>query len=260
MDLGIHGNTALVTASSSGMGLGCARSLSLEGANVVICGRDSDRLTRAKESLEAEAKGDILAIQTDLTKPEDVQNLLDQITKKFGQLDHIVTSAGQPVDGSFNNLSVDNWYDAYDTFTMNVVRILHAAHPLLSNSDVGSVVLITATAVKETNPNMTMSSSVRKSLIGVMKVLSFEWAPIRVNAILPGSHDTPLMIRHAQETVDSGKYTSLSEALIGWADNPLNRMGTPEEIGDVAAFLSSPRAGYVTGAAIPVDGGRMRCA
>ena len=68
------------------------------------------------------------------------------------------------------------------------------------------------------------------------------------------------MIRHAQDTVDSGKYTSLSEALIGRADNPLNRMGTPEEIGDVAAFLSSPRAGYVTGAAIPVDGGRMRCA
>ena len=143
---------------------------------------------------------------------------------------------------------------------MSVVRTLQAAYPLLSASEVGSVVLITATAVKETNPNMTMSSSVRKSLIGLMKVLSFEWAPIRVNAIMPGSHDTPLMIRHAQETVESGKYSSLPEALLGWADNPLNRMGTPEEIGDVAAFLSSPRAGYVTGAAIPVDGGRMHCA
>jgi glucose 1-dehydrogenase/3-oxoacyl-[acyl-carrier protein] reductase len=259
MDLGIHGNTALVTASSSGIGLGCARSLSLEGANVIICGRDSDRLTRAKESLEAEAKGDILAIQADLTNPGDIQNLLDKTTKEFGQLDHIVTSAGQPIDGPFNSLNVDNWYDAYDTFTMSVVRILQAAHPLLSSSDVGSVVLITATAVKETNPNMAMSSSVRKSLIGLMKVLSFEWAPIRVNAILPGSHDTPLMTKHAQNSVDAGKYTSLPEALLGWADNPLNRIGTPQEIGDVVAFLSSPRAGYVTGTAIPVDGGRMRC-
>ncbi len=259
MDLGIHGNTALVTASSSGMGLGCARSLSLEGVNIVICGRNSDRLAKAKESLEAESNGDILAIQTDLTKPEDVQNLLDKTTKKFGQLDHLVTSAGQPTDGSFSNLGIDNWYEAYDTFVMSTVRVLHATRPLLFNSDVGSVVLITATAVKETNPNMTMSSTVRKSLIGLMKVLSFEWAPIRVNAILPGSHDTPLMMKHAQSTVDSGKYTSLPEALLGWADNPLNRLGKPEEIGDVATFLSSPRAGYVTGAAIPVDGGRMRC-
>ena len=259
MDLGIHGNTALITASSSGLGLGCARSLSLEGVNVVICGRNSDRLANAKESLEAEANGDILAIKTDLTKSEDVQNLLDKTIKKFGQLDHLVTSVGQPTDGSFNNLDINNWYEAYDIFTMSVVRTLYAAHPLLSNSDAGSVVFITATAVKETNPNMVMSSSVRKSTIGLMKVLSFEWAPIRVNAILPGSHDTPLMTEHAQASVDAGKYTSLPEALLGWADNPLNRIGKPQEIGDVAAFLSSPRAGYVTGTAIPVDGGRMRC-
>ncbi len=259
MDLGIHGNTALVTASSSGMGLGCARSLALEGANVVICGRDTKRLKNAKKELELDAIGKILAVETDLTRQNDVQRLFDMIESEFGKLDHVVASVGQPIDGTFESLDIEHWYAAYDTLIMSVVRTLKMAHPLMSKSEVGSAVFLTATAVKEINPNLALSSSIRRSTMGLMKVLSFEWAPIRVNAVLPGAHDTPLLTEHAQGSVDAGKYSSLAEALLGWADNPLNRIGKPQEIGDLVAFLSSPRASYITGASIPVDGGRMRC-
>ena len=258
MDLKLADNAALVTASSSGMGKGCARSLLAEGANVAICGRDPDRLEVAREELDATGPGQVLAVPTDLTDPDDVESLIEATVDAFGGLDHLVTSAGSPPGGSFASLDDDDWQFAFELRGLSVVRTLRAAHPHLAASDHGTVVTIAATATKETHSGLVISSSVRKAVVGLMKTLSFEWAPIRLNAVLAGAHDTPRLREHAQEGIDDGTYEDMEEALLGWASNPLGRVGQPREIGDVVAFLSSERAGYVNGTAIPVDGGRMK--
>lgn len=258
MDLELADHAALVTASSSGMGKGCAQSLLEEGANVAICGRDTDRLEAAREDLADAGPGEVLAVPTDLTNPGDVEALVEATVDTFGGLDHLVTSAGSPPSGSFAELSDDDWYRGYELLVMSVVRVLRAAHPHLAASDHPTVVTIAATAVKETHSGLVMSSSVRKAVVGLMKTLSFEWAPIRLNAVLAGAHDTPRLREHAQEGIDDGTYADMEEALLGWANNPLGRVGTPREMGDVVALLSSERAGYVNGVAIPIDGGRMR--
>lgn len=258
MDLGLAGRAALVTASSSGMGRGCAGAFLAAGADVAICGRDPDRLEAARSALEAAGPGRVLAVQADLTVRDDVEALADETVATFGGLDHVVTSAGPPPGGPFEALSDADWVAAYETLVMSVVRTLRAARPALAESDAGTVVAIAATAAAEPNPDLVISSTVRRAVVGLVKVLSFEWAPIRVNAVLAGAHDTPRLREHARADVEAGAYDDLEAALVGWADNPLGRVGDPRALGDVVAFLSSDRANYVNGVAVPVDGGRMR--
>lgn len=258
MDLGLTDHAVLVTASSSGMGKGCAWAFLAEGANVAICGRDPDRLDAARSDLADAGPGDVLAVHADLTVADDVVALVEETVATFGGIDHVVTSAGPPPGGPFSDLTEADWYAAYDVLVMSVVRTLDAVRSHLATSDAGTVVTLAATAAEEPNPRLVVSSSVRRAVVGLTKALSFEWAPIRLNAVLPGAHDTPRLREHAMEDVEDGTYDDLDAALVGWGDNPLDRVGDPRALGDLVAFLSSERASYITGTAIPVDGGRMR--
>ena len=258
MDLGLADHAALVTASTSGMGKGCARALLASGANVAICGRDPDRLAAARAELADTGSGDVLAERADLTEPAGVERLVDATASAFGGIDHVVTSAGPPPGGRFDDLTERDWYTAFEVLVMSVVRTLRASQPHLAESEHGTVVTIAATAVEEPHSGLVLSSSIRRAVVGLAKTLSRAWAPVRTNAVLAGAHDTPRLRDHARADVEAGTYDDLEAALVGWADNPLGRVGEPRELGDVVAFLSSERSGYVNGAAVPVDGGRMR--
>ncbi|WP_256685435.1 SDR family oxidoreductase [Halococcus qingdaonensis] len=260
MDLELDGNAALVTASTSGLGLASAKALAAAGANVALCGRSADTLDAARETVAGVGTGDVLAVEADITDGDDVERLVDETVAAFGGLDHLVTSAGGPPSGPFLDIAEEEWYAAYDLLVMSVVRTLTATHPHLEASDAGTWVAITSTSVAEPIEGLVLSNAVRRGVTGVVDTVAREFAPdIRANAVLPGSHETPRIEELVEAGVERGEYDSYEEGLADWSDGiPLERVGEPRELGDAVAFLSSARASFITGAALPVDGGTLR--
>jgi len=256
MDLEIAGDAALVTASSSGLGKASATALAREGANVVINGRDEDRLEAAAEEVRETAAGEVVTVPGDLTVPEDTERLVETAVGEFGGLDHLVTSAGGPPSGPFLETTDEDWYEAYDLLVMSVVRLAREAEPHLREGG-GTIVNITSRSVKEAIDSLVLSNSVRMSVIGLEKTLSKEFAPdVRCNAVLPGTHETPRIEDLVEQAVDRGEYDSYGDGLADWAEGiPVGRIGDPMELGDTVAFLCSPRAGFINGQSVVIDGG-----
>ncbi|WP_276247439.1 SDR family oxidoreductase [Haladaptatus sp. YSMS36] len=257
MDLQISGNSALVTASSSGLGKASAKALAREGANVVMNGRSQESLDEAVEEVREVATGEVVGVTADLTEPDDIENLVQSTVDEFGGLDHLVTSAGGPPSGPFLETTDEDWYDAFDLLVMSVVRLVREAADPLAAGDGGTIVNITSRSVKEAIPSLVLSNSVRMSVIGLEKTLSTELAPdVRVNAVLPGPHETRRIRELIEQGVDRGEYDSYEEGLAARGEsNPLTRIGKPMELGDTVAYLSSPLSGYINGTALPIDGG-----
>lgn len=245
MQLNLDGNAALVVASSSGLGKASATSLAESGVDVVINGRDEARLENAVKELRETAEGEVVGYTGDITNPDDITRLVQTTVDEFGQLDHLVTSAGGPTRYAFGETNDDDWYYAYDMLVMSVVRAVREAIPHLIETE-GTIVNITSMVTKEASGANVLSSSVRMCVQGLAKVLSDELAPeVRVNTVLPGLYHTPR--RH-----DAG------EAGVDLSDVPLDRMGKARELGDVVAFLCSEYSSYLTGTAIPIDGGALQ--
>jgi 3-oxoacyl-[acyl-carrier protein] reductase len=260
MEFDLYGNSALVTAASSGLGFASARSLAEEGVDVAICGRDGDRLRDAREELEATAAGDVLAVQADLTDPDDVSHLVSETVDAFGGIDHLVTSSGGPPSTTFLETDEQDWYQAYDLLVMSVVWTIEEAHDHLLESEYGTITCITSRTVQEVADGLLLSNSVRRGVIGLVKTVSREFAPeIRANAVLPGTIETPRIEELIEAGVERGTYDDYDEGLAAMAsDIPMERIGVPRELGDVVTFLSSPRASFVNGVEIPIDGGLLR--
>lgn len=257
MDLNIEGNAALVTASSSGLGKASAKALAREGADVVINGRNEERLATAAEEIREVATGDVITQPADLTDEGDIKQLVDTTVDELGGIDHLVTSAGGPPSGPFLETDDEDWYKAYDLLVMSVVRLAREAAPYLRD-DGGTIVNITSMTVKEAADSLVLSNSVRMGVIGLEKTLSQELAPeVRANAVLPGSHETSRVEDLVEQAVERGEYASYQEGIEQRSEAiPLDRLGDPMELGDTVAYLCSPRSGYINGAAIPIDGGR----
>ncbi|WP_336037215.1 SDR family oxidoreductase [Halobacterium yunchengense] len=256
MDLQLQGDAALVTASSSGLGMASARALAMEGANVVMNGRDEQRLADAVADVREDATGEVVGQPGDLTDPDDVEALVDRTVEEFGTVDHLVTSAGGPPSGPFLEKSDRDWYEAYDLLVMSVVRLVREANPHLQDGG-GTVVNIASSSVKEAIDGLVLSNSVRMSVIGLEKTLSKELAPdVRVNAVLPGVHETPRVQEVIEQGVERGDYEDYEDGLEDHRTGiPVGRTGDPMELGRTVAFLSSPQAGYINGETVTIDGG-----
>ena len=258
MELGIDGNVALVTASSSGLGKASAEALARNGVNVVVNGRDDERLAEGVEEVRAEATdgAEVVGVSADISDEGEPERLVRRAVEEFGGLDHLVTSAGGPPSGPFLGTDDDDWYEAYDLLVMSVVRAVREAEPHLRDGG-GTVVNITSRSVKEALDSLVLSNSVRMSVIGLEKTLSEELAPeVRANAVLPGPHETSRIRELVEQGVERGDYDDYDDGMDDWsAGIPLERVGDPRELGDTVAFLSSERASYINGVAVPVDGG-----
>ncbi len=257
MDLELAGDSALVTASSSGLGKASATALAREGANVVINGRDEDRLEEARAEISEVATGRVVAQQGDLTQKDDIEALVETAVSEFGGLDHLVTSAGGPPSGAFLETTDEDWYQAFDLLVMSVVRLVREAEASLRDGDGGTIVNITSRSVKEALDSLVLSNSVRMSVIGLEKTLSRELAPdVRVNAVLPGSHETSRIENLVEAAVERGEFDSYEDGMAARGESiPVGRIGDPIELGDTVAYLCSDRAGYINGQSIVIDGG-----
>lgn len=242
MNLGLEGKRALVLGSSAGIGRGVAAALIAEGARVALSGRDPGRLVAAVADLGA-ADG----IETDLEEPGAGAALVARAASALGGLDVLVTSCGGPPKGGFLDVDAAAWERAYRGVWMSAVEAIRAALPAMIEGGWGRVLLITSSTGREPIPGLTISNGLRPGLHGLANSLSKEVADagVTVNAIMPGTVDTA---RIAELPMSRAEL----EAAI-----PAGRLGQPEDIGWLAAFLASDRAGYITGQAIACDGGRM---
>lgn len=259
MDLGLKDKVALVAASSTGLGFATARQLAREGAKVALCSRSAEKLAAAEAQLKEEVGEDtaVAPFVCDVTDKTQIDKLVDGVVDRFGGLDILVTNAGGPPGGAFVTTDLDAWRQAIDLTLMSVVHLVKAALPHLRQSDAASILTITSISVKQPVAGLLLSNVLRPGVVGLTKSLALEHAAdnIRVNSILPGWTATERVdhiFEYRAET--NGTTPELEKAKI--TDSiPMKRMADPEEFGNVAAFLVSPAASYVTGLMIQVDGG-----
>ncbi|MHB0922962.1 MAG: SDR family oxidoreductase [Bellilinea sp.] len=260
MDLKLAGKIALVIGSSRGLGYAAAQALAEEGAKVAINSRNSDQLGAAALKLHQSTGGEILPVTGDVTDKEAAHRIIDETTAHFGGLDILITNAGGPPAGSFENFDDETWQHAIELSLMSHVRLIRAALPHLRKSAHPAVLTITSYSVKQPIPNLVLSNSIRAATAGLTKTLSIELGPqgIRFNSILPGWTETERVIVLMDYRAQAGGSSIKEEITQQSRDIPLGRFARPEEFGRVAAFLVSPAASYINGVMLPVDGGAIK--
>lgn len=254
MDLGIAGRTALVTASSQGLGLACARALAREGASVTINGRDAARLESVARVLRAEFAGaEITVVAADLT--ERVGR--DAIVAAVPTPDILVTNNAGPPPGGLDDWDEAALLSALGTNMIPAVQLMRAYIPGMRERRFGRIVNITSAMVKEPKYDMGLSTSARAALTAISKAISTDVAAdnVTINNLLPERFDTPRQ-QFMAERMMTAKNIDREEALRRITSTiAAKRLGRPEEFGDACAFLCSAQAGYISGQNLQLDGG-----
>ena len=258
MDLGLKGLNALVAGSSRGLGLATARALAQEGACVAINGRDANKLASVAQSLAAETGSQVVAAPGDVAQMADA--VVASAAKQLGGLDILICNAGGPPAGGFDALDDAKWLGAFELTFMSNVRLIRAALPWLRKSAHASVLTVTSLSVKQPIQNLMLSNSLRAGVVGMTKTLSLELGGegIRFNSILPGWTETERVVELMANRAKANASTVEEELRKQAAESPFKRMAKPEEFAAAAVFLASPRAAYITGINLSVDGGMLK--
>lgn len=262
MNLGLKNKVALVAASSKGLGRASAEALAREGAKVTICARDETALRAAADEIAGSTGSEILTIPADVTRAPDIERLVTETVEKFGALHILVTNAGGPPAGYFEEFDDQQWQAAINLTLMSNIRLIRAALSSMKAQQWGRVINITSLSVKQPIDNLVLSNSIRAAVHGLAKTLANQYGQygITVNNVMPGIIHTDRTQQLAQHRANqSGQ--SVTEVIAGMGEPiPAGRIGQPEELGALVAFLASEKASYINGASIPVDGGRINSA
>jgi 3-oxoacyl-[acyl-carrier protein] reductase len=260
MDLQLKGKVALVTGASRGLGAATARQLAREGVRVAINARNVERLHATAASIRQETGAQVAVVPGDVGVAADVARLTAETVGQFGGLDILITNAGGPPPGRFDELDDTAWERAITAMLMGAVRLIRAALPYLRQSQAAAVLTLTSYSVKQPLPNLVLSNSVRLAVIGLTKSLALELGPagIRFNSILPASTETERMEELLADRARRAGVSVDEETRKQVAASPFGRMATPQEFANVATFLCSPAASYVTGVMLAVDGGMYK--
>lgn len=255
MDLGLKDCRAFVAGASKGLGKACAKAMAGEGARVFICSRNVEELKRAAADVGAAGYS-----AADVSRPEEVKRVVADAVAALGGLDCLITNAGGPPTAPFDKAGDGDWDKAYALNLMSAVRLIREALPALKASRRGRIINLTGYGVKEPMTDLVVSDSIRAGVTVMAKTIATDLAPfgITVNNIAPG----PIMTARLREIIAARaknegvtpdeQVTRLAESI------PVRRVGSPQEIGDLCAYLCSAQAGYITGQTVVVDGGINR--
>ncbi len=248
MDLGLNGRTAAVAGASAGLGLATARALAAEGVRVAICGRDRERV----EAAAASVADDAVPIVADVGTPEGATGFVTDAIAALGRVDILVPNAGGPPAGTFASTPLDAYVPALQLNLLSTVAMCQAAVPAMVERRWGRVVAITSASVRQPIPTLILSNTARAGVTAFLKTLSLEMAShgVTVNSVQPGIHETDRFRQLYGDDADS--VAAVAENI------PVRTVGRPDDFGQVVAFLCSSAARFVTGAALPVDGGASR--
>jgi len=246
MDLGLEGRVALVTAASSGIGFGIAQALAAEGASVAISSRSRARIEAAADKIGARP------YVFDSMDLDAAPGLIDAVAADLGPLSVLVTNTGGPPGGEPLEFSRDQWEDAHRELVLSPLALIEHAVPGMRERGFGRIVSVSSSAAREPIPALLLSTAHRSALLATFKLLAGRLAAdgITLNTILPGRFGTDRLV-HVHGTMEAAEEAARS-------DVPIGRLGTIEEIGAAGAFLCSAQASYITGVALPVDGGLLR--
>lgn len=257
MNLGLENKTALVMAASKGLGKACAEALAKEGCRVMICSRNKENLISTAQELSANSVNEVLWSVCDVRNQEEIKSTVDHAFHLLDGIDILVNNCGGPPSALFSTITDEQWQEAFDEILLSVIRTSREVLFQMKRGNFGRIINITSVSVKQPIQRLMLSNSLRSAVIGFAKTLSTEVAPfkITVNNIAPGYTLTARLYELAIESAKSlgESHDKILNSYI--KDIPMGRMARPEEIGSLAAFLASEKAGYITGQTIAIDGG-----
>ncbi|MGN7941972.1 SDR family oxidoreductase [Virgibacillus sp. 6R] len=254
-----QGKTALVIASSQGLGKAIAEQLASLGANVMISSRDEEKLSRVKTDLTEVSKGKVEYKACNVTKKEEIQQLVKATVEKFGTIDLLVNNAGGPPAGTFEEMSDDDWQYAFELNLLSYIRFIRETLPYMKKNG-GKIVNIASSSVKEPIPGLILSNTFRTGMIGLTKTLASELAQyeILINTVAPGRIATDRVA--SLDEIAANKQGKTKEEIEDMMKKtiPLGRYGKPEEFATYVCFLLSDMNTYMTGQTFLVDGGMVK--
>ncbi len=261
MDYGLKGKVAVVCGASAGMGRAVAQALGREGADLFLVARREDALSALAGEIRTSFGVKAAFFAGDLSSAEDISKILKELDRTLGRADILVANAGGPPAGSFDAVSTEEQLrKGWELTFMSAVRMIRGVLPGMRTRRWGRIVAITSVSVYEPIPGLALSNAYRPGLTGLLKTLATEAAPdgVTVNSVCPGYTATERLDELAAVTArNTGK--TRDQVAGEWAAGiPAGRLGRPEEIAAAVAFLCSEAAAYITGVALPVDGGRLK--
>jgi 3-oxoacyl-[acyl-carrier protein] reductase len=256
VDLGLTDKIAIVTGSTRGLGLASARALVAEGCNVTICARGEKGLTDANADLRRVPGGEgrVMAVQADLATEKGVADVVMRTVEAFGGVDILVNNIGLGRGTTITETTDADWEEAFDQTLFPAIRASRMAIPHMRRRGGGAIVMIASIYGRESGGRMTYNA-VKAAEISLAKSMAQQLAKdnIRVNSVAPGSILFPGGSWHRRQLEDPAGIAAFVDREL-----PFGRFGRPEEVGAVVAFLVSPRASWISGASVPVDGCQSR--
>jgi 3-oxoacyl-[acyl-carrier protein] reductase len=262
MDLGLSGRACAVTGASSGIGRDTSRKLCAEGADVLLIGRDEERLAQAVEECEGEA-GNAAQLALDVTGEDAGTRILEAATQRFGKLDVLVNNAGTAQRRDLDDVADEDWYAALELNVMAPMRLMRAAAPAMAERSWGRIVNVSSSAGKRPSASTPEYSVAKAAELSLSRLFADRYASqgVLVNAICPGAVATELWTGEgglADQEIQLSGAASREEALEkAAAGRPIGRIAEVGEIASAIVFLCSEGASYVSGSAWSVDGGTV---
>ena len=255
MDLKLKDKVALVLAASKGLGRASALALSAEGAKVAICSRNAEELKKTAAEMHQQTGNPVIAIAADVSDAAQVKNLIEETAKTFGGIDILVNNGGGPPFDKFESFDDEAWQKAFELTLFAFARTGREVLPYMKKAGSGRIINIISGSVKAVLNNAVLSTAMRMGVVGMAKLMADELGPdqITVNNIAPGLILTDRVKEVLPKDADHDQAEKNRAKTI-----PARRIGKPEELGALVAFLASEQAAYISGTTIQVDGGASR--
>jgi 3-oxoacyl-[acyl-carrier protein] reductase len=260
MDLELTGKVAIVGGASQGLGRACAQALAHEGAKVALCSRTQKDLDKAAQEIHDTTGSDALAFAGDLDRHETIRDFIAATVQRFGRVDILVNNSGGPPLARAHNATEEQWATAVQRSLLFFARMSREALPHLKRSGAGRIINILAATVYNPIPNLALSGVTRLGVVAFAKSLADEVGRdgILINNVCPGSIMTERMLSNVTSRAKELGISVENAVAQRAAETAVGRVGKPEELAYLVAFLASSRSSYITGTTMLVDGGLVR--